>query len=178
MSFVLIGNCINAQATLNIDEQIPSIGEQYDVLYIDATNLNFSPGPAGENQLWDFSQIDVSTALNLHFSILAPEEGVGAADYPDADFIWLLYEFGAYNYYAIKDNNIELIGGVFGAFINGEEEIDFQQVFTDSDDALQYPATYNSMYDFNSTADQKLGGMVLRRCAVSVSFSQKASAWG
>lgn len=134
---------ITAQPVLTTASQTPVIGETYEVQYAEV--LNFVPGPGGANQTWDFSDQNLQY-LQLQFSILAPEDGVSSGDFPDADFVWRLDEFEAYNYYQVTDTGLDLVGGASGT----PDDILFREVFTDSEDGLQYPATYLDSYTYYS----------------------------
>ena len=132
-----------AQPVLTTASQTPVIGETYEVQYSELQA--FDPGPAGANQVWDFSEVDLPF-FELQFSILAPEDGVSSSDFPDADFVWLLDEFEAYNFYQVTDTGLELVGGSSGT----PDDILFREIFTDTEDGLHYPATFGDNYTYYS----------------------------
>ncbi len=139
---MLLGG-LSAQPVLTTAGQTPAIGETYVVQYAEVQI--FDPGPTGPNQTWDFSDLTLPF-FEIQFSILAPEDGVSSADFPDADFVWLLDEFEAYNYYQVTDTGLDLIGGASGV----PDDILFREIFTDSEDGLQLPATYLDNYTYYS----------------------------
>lgn len=153
--FLTASLSLSAQITLSVNDMIPAIGEQYSVKYYSAASVNFSPGPAGANQNWDFSQIDQGLLADYNFSIIAPADGVGNQEFPDADFVWLLNEFDAYNYYKINGDNIELIGGTFGS----DGIVDYKEVYTDTEDALRFPLTFNTSYSYSSAYQAEIFGI-------------------
>lgn len=140
---LLVSFPILCQPTLNINDQTPSIGETYEVHYAEVANFNL--GGEGANQTWDYSNTNWNT-LELEFAILAPGDGVSSVDFPDADFVWFLNAFEAYNYYQVMDSSIDLIGGASGE----EDDILFKEIFSDTEDALRFPANYQDTYDYFS----------------------------
>lgn len=136
-------DAVHSQATLTVESQTPTFGETYEVQYAEADG--FSPGSGGANQTWDFSNMDLSF-FEIQFSILSPEDGIATTNFPDADFIWLLDEFEAYNYYQVEDNGLTLIGGAFGS----PGDVTFLDVFSDLEDGLQLPMTYPDTYEYSS----------------------------
>ncbi len=145
LSFLLIfwASVVVAQPVLTTASQTPEIGETYEVQYAEVGS--FIPGPGGANQTWDFSD-QAPPFFQLQFSILAPEDGVSSVDFPDADFVWLLDEFEAYNYYQVTDTGLDLVGGVSGT----PDDILFKEIFTDTEDGLHFPATYQDSYTYYS----------------------------
>lgn len=140
---ILLAVQLVAQPVLTTASQTPEIGETYEVQYAEV--LDFVPGPGGANQTWDFTDQNLQY-IQLQFSILAPEDGVSSADFPDADFVWLLDEFEAYNYYQETDTGLDLVGGASGT----PDDILFKEIFTDTEDGLHFPATFQDSYTYYS----------------------------
>ena len=142
-SMLFVGLLTYAQPVLTTESQTPEIGETYEVQFAEV--MTFEPGPGGANQTWDFSDLTLNS-IEIQFSILAPEDGVSNADFPDADFVWLLDEFEAYNYYQVTDTGLDLVGGASGT----PDDILFREIFTDTEDGLQLPLTYLDTYTYYS----------------------------
>ena len=143
---------IIAQPVLTTESQTPQIGETYEVQFADV--FVFEPGPGGADQTWDFSELNLPFT-ELQFSILEPGDGLSAADFPDADFVWRLDEFQAYNYYQVSETGLDLVGGASGTADN----ILFLEIFSDSEDGLHYPATYADSYTYFSAFTAHFFGM-------------------
>ncbi|MEL6658632.1 MAG: T9SS type A sorting domain-containing protein [Bacteroidota bacterium] len=142
-SLCMVVGSLSAQPVLTTAGQTPAIGETYEVQYAEVQA--FDPGPTGPNQTWDFSDLTLPF-FEIQFSILAPEDGLSSADFPDADFVWLLEEFEAHNFYQVTDTGLDLVGGASGV----PNDILFKEIFTDSEDGLQLPATYLDDYTYYS----------------------------
>ncbi len=137
---------LSAQPTLTTAGLTPAIGETYEVQFAEVGV--FDPGPGGANVTWDFSDLNLPT-FELQFSILDPAETICGDSFEDADFVWLLNEFEAYNYYQVSDTGLDLIGGCNGS----PGDITYQEVFSDVEDGLQLPMTYQDMYSYHSEFD-------------------------
>ncbi|MEN0005507.1 MAG: hypothetical protein AAF798_15255 [Bacteroidota bacterium] len=144
--FVAATSTLTAQPTLSVGDMTPTLGDQYDVKAYDSTNIDFSEGPAGANQTWDFSQLEPMRLFDLTFQILSPEEGVQSEDFPNADFVWFLDGLGLYSYYAINGNNIELIGSILGNAGAGN----IKTTYSDTEDGLQFPLSFGTSYMYTS----------------------------
>lgn len=122
--FGLISSALSAQSPVLHRSNYFSIGDQ-TVLYhkFDISLMNFSPGPAGENVLWDFSEMDfdhpsVSTDTFIGLDpVGTPFYPVTLmADYSEANFCLLkkTMEFDPsdedYNYYIATEDSIAFIG--------------------------------------------------------------------
>lgn len=151
-SLCMMVGSLSAQPVLTTAGQTPAIGETYEVQYSEVQA--FDPGPTGPNQTWDFSDL-MLPFFEIQFSILAPEDGLSSSDFPDADFVWLLEEFEAYNFYQVTDTGLDLVGGASGV----PNDILFREIFTDSEDGLQFPATYLDNYTYYSAFTSFFFGM-------------------
>lgn len=133
----------------------PQIGETWDVTFLEPDSFN--PGPAGANQQWNFSDLDISNSLELVFQTLEPEEVIGHEDFPTADFVWHIPSFEIYEFYEVEADSISLVGGA--SISNGE--INFLTIFTDAEDGLHLPLNYQDSYTYYSAFDQYIFGNFL-----------------
>lgn len=145
LSFALLvlAVAVWAQPVLTTAGQTPTLGETYRVWYTELPG-GLDVGPAGANQTWDFSNNNWAT-FELQFSILDPEDAICANDFPDAEFVWLLDEFEAYNFYTTSATGIDLIGGASGT----ADEILFKEIHSNTEDGLQFPATFGDSYTYD-----------------------------
>lgn len=140
-------------AQITIDESItPTIGETWAVKYMEAGTFN--QGPAGADQTWDFSGLDISSAFDLDFEILDPADVLGNENFPGAEFVWYIPGFEIYEFYQSNADSITLLGGVSIS----DNAIDFMTVYTDPEDAIQLPLEYEKSYPYTSAFDQYLFG--------------------
>lgn len=129
----------------------PAIGESWDVVMLDPAN--FSPGPAGAMQSWDFSTVPVSTGFPpFQFNVVKPEDGPLSDSFPNATHIlyWDVVGFQFYQYEFADNQNRTVLGGV----VPEDTSILSLSQYVDDDDAMQYPLTYQKSYAF--TAKEEL----------------------
>lgn len=122
---------------LTAENYTPEIGERWEAEYI--TNFgSFDPGPAGENQSWDFSDLGQNGSFALEMDIQAVEDSPANENFPQSTFVWHFSTFEIYNYYYADQDSLVLYGGtsVTGA------EFDILTVYTDPQDAFKFPMEY------------------------------------
>lgn len=125
----------------------PTIGQGWDVTMYGPAN--FSPGPAGANQSWDFSSLPVDMAWPpFQFEILDPVNAPFTDSFPGASHVlkWDLVGF-PFHQYEYSDNQVRsALGGVV------PEDSSYLSLtqYIDDDDALQYPLTFQKSYTFTS----------------------------
>ncbi|MEM6800411.1 MAG: T9SS type A sorting domain-containing protein [Bacteroidota bacterium] len=139
---------IFAQPTLTSASN-PQIGQKWDAALADPSG--FDPGPAGADQIWDFSNLDTAEAPALFsFEVLAPTGNPLAADYSDATHIiyWTILGFELYQYESADQNERVSLGGV--TWDPTDNSLLNKTLYTDKDDALKYPLTYQDSYSFSS----------------------------
>lgn len=135
------------------DDIVPVLGTEYDAQYIESPNFN--SGPAGANQTWDFSSLQGQ--LDIHFNILDPNDAPESDEFPDASFVWNFVEFESYIYYISNEDSISQMGSAVGNL----EETTFLVVNTDLEDALQFPVTFGTTYEYHTEYDNYLFGSLL-----------------
>ena len=156
LCLILITYTLSSQAQITIDQSItPQFGDAWTVKYYN--DVGFSEGPSGANQTWDFSTLELDGALDINFEILDPSEVLGTENFPTATFVWHIPAFEIYEFYESTPDSISLVGGL--NISNGE--IDFMTVYTDPEDAIRLPMTYNDSYDYFSQYNQFLFGNLL-----------------
>lgn len=122
---------------LTAENYTPEIGERWEAEYI--TNFgSFDPGPAGENQSWDFSDLGQNGSFALEMDIQAVEDSPASENFPQSTFVWHFSTFEIYNFYFADQDSLVLYGGtsVTGA------EFDILTVYTDPQDAFKFPMEY------------------------------------
>lgn len=146
---------VGAQPIITADIA-PSPGDSWPITLL-STIENFSPGPGGLNQTWNFSELNVSGALELEIQIFDQSDLVGGPTFEGVDFVWHLNGFDVYNYYAVnQDSLFQLAGAAFTA-----SSIDIETVFTDPEDGLHFPLEFGDNYDYFSRFDQIVFGIPL-----------------
>lgn len=158
-TFLLSTLCLLASISLHsqpvIDSGfIPSDGDKWEVEFFQATN--FSPGPAGANQTWDFGDLDQNAAQSLNFEILPLNSAVGSNLFPDADFCWHLKEFGIYNYYQANMDSMSLMGVVSAS----NQDINFLTTFNKPEDVIRFPISYQDSYSYISQFTSGIPGSI------------------
>jgi len=127
----------------------PQIGQSWSAVLSDPTGFN--PGPGGADQSWNFSNLDTAEAPALfNFEVRATAGNPLAADYPNATHIiyWTIFGFELYQYESADQNQRITQGGV--TWDPSDTSLLNQVVYTDDDDALNYPLTYQDSYTFDS----------------------------
>ena len=131
----------------------PIFGAQYDAQFID--NPNFNPGPEGANQTWDFSSLQGQ--FEIHFNILDPADTPETDEFPDASFVWNIVEFESFFYYKNTDESISQMGTA----VASDTETTFLVINTELEEALQFPITFGTTYDYHTEYDNYLFGSLL-----------------
>ena len=145
-----------AQPILTVESQTPTLTETYTAEYTEVSGA-FSPGSGGANQVWNFTNLPTPQLIST-FSLAPPASGQNSQDYLGADFVWILEELGAQNYYAIEGDNIRLMGGVG---LNFSNEVVSQVIYSQGETALQYPITFNTSYSYSSTFTTTIFGTIV-----------------
>ncbi|NRB51258.1 MAG: hypothetical protein HRU41_26540 [Saprospiraceae bacterium] len=133
---------------------IPTDGDKWEVEFLGATN--FSPGPEGANQTWDFADLDQDNAEAITFEILPLNSAVGSNLFPDADFCWHLKEFGIYNYYQANMDSMTLMGVVSAT----NQDINFLTTFNKPEDVIRFPINYQDSYSYTSQFTSGIPGSI------------------
>ncbi|MCI5083873.1 MAG: hypothetical protein MRY78_19400 [Saprospiraceae bacterium] len=144
-----------AQPTLTVATQTPEFGETYKCFFLDQVADGFNPGIGGPDQLWDFTEYADLTTDTVTFSILDPQDAPAIEDYPDADFVWLLENFNAYNYYKIDEDTMGQIGSV----LTESGQVILQEIFEDQEEGLQFPMTFGTTYEYFSASNLFIAGI-------------------
>ncbi len=134
----------------------PSPGDSWPITIM-LEGENFDPGPGGENQVWDFSDLDLTNAFNLDIKIFDPADLTDGPSYEGVDFVWHLDGFDVYNYYQVTEDSLSTIAGA--SFDNGFTN--FELIYSDADNALQFPLTYLDVYTYYAKFDQYAVGIYL-----------------
>ena len=132
---------------------VPTFGDQYDAQFIESPN--FDPGPSGQNQIWDFSNLQGQ--LDIHFNILDPNDTPESDKFPNASFVWNFVEFESFIYYTSNEDGISQMGSA----VANATETTFLVINTDLEDALQFPVTFGTSYDYHTEYDNYLFGSLL-----------------
>ncbi|MDW3648816.1 MAG: T9SS type A sorting domain-containing protein [Bacteroidia bacterium] len=139
---------LSAQTTLTSASN-PQIGQSWDAVLSDPTG--FDPGPGGANQSWNFANLDTAEAPALFsFEVLAPTGNPLASDFPSATHIiyWEIFGFELYQYEFADQSERVTLGGV--SWDPSDSSLLNKTLYTDNDDALKYPLTYQDSYTFSS----------------------------
>lgn len=133
---------------------IPTDGDKWEVKFLEA--INFSPGPTGANQIWDFADLDQENAQALTFEILPLNSAVGSNLFPYAAFCWHLKEFGIYNYYQANVDSMTLMGVVSAT----NQDINFLTTFSKPEDVIRFPINYQDSYSYTSQFTSGIPGSI------------------
>lgn len=150
--FLLIPIIGNSQPVMT-NSIAPNFGDQYDAQFID--NPNFDPGPEGANQTWDFSNLQGQ--FEIHFNILDPNDAPESDHFPDASFVWNIVEFETFFFYTSSEEGISQMGNS----VANENETTFLVINSDLEDALQFPVTFGTSYDYHTEYSNYLFGNLL-----------------
>lgn len=143
-----------AQPTLTSASN-PQIGQSWSAVLSDPTSFN--PGPAGADQSWDFSTLDTAEAPALFsFEVRATAGNPLAADFPNASHViyWTIFGFELYQYESADQTQRITEGGV--TWDPSDSTLLNKTLYTDTEDALKYPLTYQDTYTFS--ARQEVSG--------------------
>lgn len=141
-----------SQPTLTNDFA-PNFGDQFNAQFID--NPNFNPGPEGANQIWDFSSLQGQ--FELHFNILDPADTPESEEFPGASFVWNIVEFETFFYYLSNEDSISQMGNAVAT----DTETTFLVINSDLEDALQFPITFGTSYNYHTAYDNYLFGSLI-----------------
>lgn len=127
---------LSAQITIN-SSNVVNAGEY--VIQVNDTTPSISPGTAGPNQTWNFSNLNNHTEDTIQF--VNPSTLQGYAYYPTAN-IGVPFPADSMNIFVLKDNNALKILG-FYAYTNPplSAPISFR--------LITFPSTYNTAYTDN-----------------------------
>lgn len=105
-----------AQITINFDDII-DVGDSVELAAMDNVPAGFSPGPAGPNQVWDFSNLVADTVYTMTF--IDPDSTPYAGSFPLSNIAaeGLIEGFGAEGFaYATKNSSVLKIDGFAGSY--------------------------------------------------------------
>lgn len=139
---------LSAQPTITSASN-PQIGQSWDAVLSDP--VGFDPGPGGANQSWNFANLDTAEAPALFtFEVLAPTGNPLASDFSSATHIiyWKIFGFELYQYELSDQSERVTLGGV--SWDPSDSSLLNKTLYTDNDDALKYPLTYQDSYTFSS----------------------------
>ncbi len=144
--------CAHAQITLTASSTNPIIGDV--VNYTEGPSI--SPGSAGANQTWNLSSIQNTSTLTLNF--VNPSSTTAGSSFPSANIA--SQQTGADAFY----NGSSTAFSLHGAYESSQPTT---VIYTNPDDLLRYPFTYNNNYVDTWTASFVASGQTIYRKGTS-----------
>ncbi len=133
----------NAQPVLNATDFEPELS----VIIYTAITSGLSPGNAGANQNWDFSELTLTS--NQTFSTVAVATAPLSNNFPASNYcINHIYNYGTnnilnvYNFYSLSNTSFKRIGYTENGVVISNNNTDIQ---------FQFPYTYNTVINNGST---------------------------
>jgi hypothetical protein len=115
-----------------------------------ASTQGYSNGYSGENVVWDYSSINL-TSTNFSYNLVSIETAPHYAFFPTANYCYKFNDNGllSYNFYKLNDNSFELLGYSEDKLISA---------YTNSSTFLVFPYTYNSVIndDYQSSPSSSI----------------------
>ena len=142
LNFVLIGTAVIAQPTLTATGTNPVIGDSQTF----TTTPYFSPGSAGAGQTWNFGTLTGTAGTRATAVTVASTPN--AASYPAANLA-INQGGGSYSYQKTSSSAYQNYGSVSGATVI---------TYSNPEDFLRFPFTYNNSYVDNFAATFNSGG--------------------
>lgn len=119
----------------------PAIGDQF--LYTQADNTDYTPGPAGADVYWDFSDLYAQALNDLNYTILAPSEGEESESFPEATSVWYSnFELGTDRHIYLSFENDMLT--TYGSIIVSSSLMSSfgDKYYSNTEEGLTFPITY------------------------------------
>ncbi len=165
-----------AQITITSDDLLGLIGTTQIIEYSDTSAVAVNVGSAGENQMWDFT--DVPIAYENPISVLAPEETPFAEYFPEANFV-IFYDlsqddttFNLYSYANLSANRFHTVGQ---ANVMSIPELIDTSFVTFDEDENPMPFSYGLKWDTIERDTMEFAGVL----TITIRESQYTiDAWG
>ncbi len=140
MNLLLFSTGLFAQPTIT-NQNMVEVGSSAPVQYFE--QAVFSPGPAGPNQNWDFSQV-MTKGTSFEWKALSPVATPWAADYPTAThaFPFLEDSIEGMHYYRYDGSRVELLGTVNALHNNGSTDTLLYDFNANPQLEMAYPLSY------------------------------------
>ncbi len=161
---VLTISIVFSQPSITYSGNAPQIG---DIYYHSNTNDLLNPGPAGANQSWDFSEINVSSTSQS--SIMNPNNTPFANDFPECNQVYHFNETSTYLYYDLSQDEMNHYGEGF------DDNPPMIIYFTDPIKEIEYPFAYNNSFDDEYASSKIYEGLTWHTHG---SVTTTADAWG
>lgn len=162
--FLLASCLVYSQPTITYNGNAPVIG---DVYYYSNTDDVLDPGPAGPNQTWDFSNINVTSTNQA--TIMDPAGTPFNSDFPGCNQTFHFNETTTYIYYDLTQSEMIHYGE---GFDNNPPQIIY---FSDPRKEIEYPFSFNNSFTDTYYTAYEYEGMTTHRSGTAV---VTADAWG
>jgi hypothetical protein len=176
---LLIALSGSAQITITVDD-LMDVGDSVNLAAVDSIPAGFSPGPAGANQHWDFSDLIMDTVYTLNF--IDPATTPYGASFPTSNIATegLVESFGAEGYaYATRNMSLFQIDGFAGSYDIIE---DLVVPFNPPEVMFDFPVNYLDSLNQTSVMDVRVDspepGADSLRIKVVTSVDSHVDAWG
>jgi hypothetical protein len=154
----LFSTWLYGEITLTAEEHNPRVGDAYTQLINRDPGISVTQGPAGEDVLWDFSQ--VSTDKSEPIAIISNNDDA----FEKADILYS--QQSTYSYFTTAQDNFTYMG-----FRTSSVTL----VHSDGEDQVRFPISYGDSYTDSAYATLDGFGMVAdRKAEVAVT----ADGWG
>lgn len=153
LSLCITFSFLISQPILNQSNNTNSIGSQ--VAFTPCDTVGFQPGAAGVNATWSFPNLISSPAANVSFK--SPANTMGGSQFTGANIATETGTSGNIDRaFYLEDNMGRYFVGAISAAGSVIEYTDFQQL-------ISYPFTYNDMYTDNFLGSSANGGVTQTR---------------
>lgn len=166
---------VYSQITINADDLMDA-GDSVRLAAVDTLPPGFEPGPAGPDQLWDFSALTMDSVYQVNF--LDPANTPYASSFPASNIAAEgLVEYGWA--YATKNSFLFQIDGAAGSYDMFEDVV---APFNPPEVMFSFPANYLDSMEQTSTIDVTIDSpeplIDSIRLKVVSEISSKIDAWG
>ncbi len=148
LGLLMLTNLLQGQVVIT-NQDLPQAGDQL-IFFQDSTSVDLDVGPAGEGQVWDFSNL---MANDFYANRILTTEGLeGAELFPEADFA--LQVDSAFFFAKLTDQSLINLGAFFSTDLI---DTNFVVTFDPPQTVLEFPVTFGDTiaqtYGFEGTID-------------------------
>lgn len=147
---VIASQNVNAQITINNSHFLQIGSKVYQVT--DTLPANSNIGPAGANQTWTFTNLNLHTFDSIE--AVNPASTPAGSQFPTSNLA-LVQQGGAYVYFNNSSTELNILGATVPAF-------NITLPYTNPEKVMVYPSTYQTVYSDTSVATVTFPGALLQ----------------